>query len=34
MNANGEFGAAKLNFDSWSFSARNATMTDVEAITI
>jgi len=34
MNAKGEFGASKLNFDSWSYSARNATMTDVEAITI
>ena len=34
MNAVGEFGGAKLKFASFSFSARNATMKDVESITI
>ena len=34
MNAKGEFGGATLNFSSWSFSARNATMSDAEAIPV
>ena len=34
MTADGQFGGAKLNFKSFSFSARNSSMSDVEAITI
>ena len=34
MNAKGEFGGAKLGYSSFSFSARNATMSGVESITI
>lgn len=34
LTADGKFGGAKLNFESFSFSARNATMDKVEAITI
>jgi len=32
MNAKGEFGGAKLGFSSFAFSARNSTMSKVEAI--
>ena len=34
MDAKGSFGGAKLNYASFSFSARTADMKDVEAITI
>jgi len=34
MNASGEFGGAKIGYSSFSFSARNATMSGVESITI
>ena len=34
LKADGTFGGAKLSYDSFSFSARNASMTDVESITI
>ena len=34
MNAKGQFGGAKLNYKSFSFSARTEEMSDVEAITI
>jgi len=34
MNAKGEFSGAKLGMSSFSFSARNATMSDAESITI
>lgn len=34
LNAAGEFGGAMVGFDSFTFSARNASMTEVEPITI
>jgi len=34
LNAKGEWGGAKLGMDSFSFSARNASMTEVEEVTI
>jgi N4-(beta-N-acetylglucosaminyl)-L-asparaginase len=34
LNAAGEWGGARIGFDSFSFSVRNASMTEVEAVTI
>ena len=34
LRADGQIGGAKLGYDSFSFSARNSSMSDVQPITI
>ena len=34
LKADGSFGGAKLNYESFQFSARNSSMSDAEAINI